>query len=138
METPNHISQDISWNIARNALSYDFIDPITDQINEVIALAQYIDTLTAYDFKFATWEEFVIAEDKPEGLMERATEWKADYPEAFVYVVYDPLDDADGYLMITSNALELARITCEYISDMQPEDGPLGVDNAAKNAVEAR
>lgn len=136
MEAPNHISQ-IAWNIARNALSHGFTDPITDQLNEVIALAQYIDALTAYDFKFATWEEFVIAEDKPEGLMERATEWKADHPEAFVYVVYDPLDDADGYLLMTSNALELARITCEYISDMEPPEGPLSVDSAAQNAVEA-
>lgn len=136
METPNGISQ-VAWNVARHAFSQGFTVPINDQLNEVIALAQYIDALTAYDFKFATWEDFVIADDKPEGLMERANEWKADHPGDGIFVVYDPLDDADGYLLMTSNALELARITCEYISDMEPPEGPLSVDSAAQNAVEA-
>ena len=136
METPIGISH-IAWNIARHALSRGFTDPIKDKVNEVVVLSQYIDALTSYDFKFTTWEEFVVAEDKPEGIMERARDWKYDHPGYDVFVVYDPIDDEDGFLLMSSDPIELARITCEYITDMQPEDGPLGVDNAAKNAVEA-
>lgn len=136
METPEGISQ-ISWNIARHALSDGFVNSIAGRKEDAIALAKYIDDLTAYDYKFVTWEEFVVADDKPDGLIERASDWRLDHPQENVFVVYDPMDDVDGFLLMTSNPIELARLTCEYIRDMMPSDGPLGVDTAAQNAVEA-
>lgn len=136
MQAPTNISQ-FSWNAAYYALSKGFTVSIENRLNEVIVLAQNIDALKAYAYKFVTWEEFIAAEDKPDGLIDRAIDWRQDHPQDGLFVVYDPIDDEDGFLLMASDPMELARLTCEYIRDMEPEEGPLGVDTAAQNAVEA-
>lgn len=124
-----------AWDTARHALSDAFTKPITGREDEVTALAYKIDAILAYDYKFVPWNEFVASGNKPAGLIERAEEWKSDFPHE-TYVVYDPLDDECGFLLISHDPVELAKEACQYISDQLPEEGPLSVDNAAKRVVE--
>lgn len=135
METPIGISDD-AWNTARHALSEGFTTPIIKDVADVISLASDIQSITAYDFLFVTWSEFVTSPKKPLGLFDRAEEWKIDFPGE-VFVVFDPLDDENGFLMIASNPIELAKAACNYIRDMEPEEGPLSIDNSARTVVEA-
>lgn len=133
-----HGTSDLAWDKARFALSEEYINPIGARLLEVNALAYYIDSLSAYDFKFVDWEEFLLAEDKPDGILERAMDWREDHPESEkVYVVYDPLDDASAFLLIARDPMELARITCQYIASLEPENGPLSIDKSAMKMVEA-
>lgn len=133
MEIPADVSE-FAWNTSRHILSQGFTTPIAHLIDKVISFARDIDSLIAYDFKFVTWEEFEKAE-KPDGLLERAT-FSGPF-EGQVYVVFDPLDDENGFLAVWDDGPELVRQACIYIAKQEPEDGPLSVDNLAKSVVES-
>lgn len=81
----------------------------------------------AYDFKVVTWADFIGADDLPEGLFARGEkvreELLKDGADAS-WVVYDPLDNSDGWLMIGAQN-EVARETCVRILDNEPDEGPL-------------
>jgi hypothetical protein len=136
MELPSsHGISELAWNKARHALSEGFTTPIEDRLEEVTSLAKSIDALESYDYKFLAWKDFEVAE-KPEGLYERAVNWKGEHSEDGLFVIFDPLDDEQGFLLLGADPVEIAKMACEYISDMFPEEGPLSVDSAAKNVVE--
>ena len=78
--------------------------------------------LEAYGYKLVTWAEFEAADDRPEGLMERASEFKAPF------IVYDPGDDWDGWMLCGRSAEWLATETCRHIMRGEPADGPLSRD----------
>lgn len=135
MEIPADISES-AWDMARHVLSDGFTIPIANRLEEVIALAKDIDALQAYDFKFVTWERFTDPSViKPEGLLERAKEWRGETTDE-PYVVFDPLDDANGFLYLSIDGAEAVRISCEYIMQSEPETGPLSLDNLVKFMVE--
>lgn len=81
--------------------------------------------LEAYEFKLVTWDEFVKVTDLPDGLLNRAENYHETEP--FEYIVYDPIDDEDGFMLFGNDPEELASDTCKYISEMEPEEGPLAV-----------
>lgn len=134
METPNGISQ-LSWNKARHLLSNAFTVPIGHRLVEVTELANNIDSLEAYDFKLVTWEDFLAATDRSTGLLERAKEWHKQ--GGFDIVIYDPLDDEQGFMLVGNDPVALSREACAWIASGEPEEGPLSVDNYAMAQVEA-
>lgn len=81
--------------------------------------------LESYGYKLVTWDEFLVAPDRPEGLTVRAYSYYGE--DIFTHIVYDPSDDEDGFMLVGTNPEELASDTCNYISDMFPEEGPLAV-----------
>lgn len=75
--------------------------------------------IESYGYKLVTRAEFEAATDRPQGLLERANQ----YPGAFV--VYDPNDDYEGWMLIGDDAEKLAQESADDIrahSD-EPEDG---------------
>lgn len=84
------------------------------------------EALESYDFKAVLWRDFVLADDLPEGLFARgeriwATLMKENHDAS--WVVYDPLDNSDGWLLIGGK--EVVRESCAHIIDGQPDEGPL-------------
>lgn len=137
METPNGIS-DYAWNLARYALSENFTKPIGDKLAEVTKLASDIDAIQAYDYAFVTWKDFVNDPRKPnEDLFERAELWKGNHPDDGVFIIFDPLDNENGFLSIGTDAQVVADGGVAFITQQEPEDGPLSVDNLAMGMVEA-
>lgn len=131
-----------NWDYARMILSENFTVSIGDRREEVESLARNIDNLEAYDYKFATWDEFLKA-DVPAGLIERAKSWieptsdnGLDYENHVSFVVFDPLDDEDGYLLIGNDALELSQEVCDFIASGEPSEGPLSTDNFVMKEIE--
>lgn len=61
--------------------------------------------LESYDFRLVTRAAFDKAEDVPHGLRERV----ALLPGAFV--VYDPLDDDEGFLLVSDDVNAIAAET---------------------------
>ena len=57
--------------------------------------------IAAYGYKLVPWDAFINATDRPEGLLERATAFKAKF------VLYDPEDDVDGLLLVGDDPREL-------------------------------
>lgn len=139
MKKPVEISQ-TSWDMARNILSSKFTISIGNRLSEVIELAKNIDDIESYDYKFVTWNEFVTTSNVPDGILERANDWRYDASTGgyipFDFVVYDPLDDDQGFLLLGNDGQELVREACEYIIQSEPEEGPLGVDQVAMTEVE--
>lgn len=80
--------------------------------------------LEAYGYRLATWEEFCVARDIPEGLLERAVEETADREEDRDWVVYDPDGDAQDW-MLTGDRETIARTVVEHIIRISPPSGPL-------------
>jgi hypothetical protein len=68
----------------------------------------YKQKITEAGYKLCTRSEFETATDRPAGLLERAQH------RVGAFVVYDPHDDADGWLLIGDDAEALARETWEY------------------------
>lgn len=85
--------------------------------------------LESYDYKLVTWAEFVAADDRAAGLLERAETVRSTLLAGSldVFVVYDPMDNEDGYLLIGANAHEVATEACRWIADGVPDEGPLAV-----------
>jgi hypothetical protein len=69
-------------------------------------------TLTAAGFKIVTRAEFDAATDVPDGIRELAAAVIKQWGGAFV--VYDPGDDKDGWLLIGDDRAELAAETVQY------------------------
>jgi len=82
--------------------------------------------LEAYDFKLVTWQEFLDAKDKPDGLLERAldTVKRCNIDVTLSHVTYDPLDGEEGFMLI-GDATAIAKETCEQIMEMDISSGPL-------------
>ena len=134
MDIPTGISQE-AWDKARDFLSFGFTKPIGDQIEEVTLLAHSINNLMAYNYKIVTWHDFIHASDRPDGLMSRASDWQGD-GSSFAFVVYDPLDDHQGFFLMGNDASDLAFEACEFIESGEPEEGPLSPDNIAMSNIE--
>jgi len=64
----------------------------------------------SYGYKLVTRAEFEVATDKPEGLAERA----APFMETNSFVIYDPADDCDGFMIWGDFAHELASECCAH------------------------
>lgn len=81
--------------------------------------------LESYGYKLVTWDEFVSADDRPDGLLNRAEVYYMEEP--FEYIVYDPADDHTGFMLVGNDPIAMSFETCWYIEDMEPEEGPLAV-----------
>lgn len=80
--------------------------------------------LEAYGYKLVTWEEFLAAEDRPEGLLERAMDVTAPRKHDRQWVVYDPEGDSDDWLLVGERD-KIAKTTVEDLIEMEPPEGPL-------------
>ena len=130
---PETVSQE-AWDKARHFLSEAFTVPIGNRLSEVISLSTDINNLEAYDYKMVTWEDFSNSDDVHPALYVRAYEWRKD--GAFDFVIYDPLDDDSGMLLVGNDAAALAKEFCDYIADGEPDEGPLSPDKVAMAAIE--
>lgn len=89
--------------------------------------------IESYDYKLVTWAAFVAADDRPEGLLQRAEEIRAEILGGRledVFVVYDPMDDNGGYLLISDSEDEAAIDALRWIEDCVPDEGPLAITAA--------
>ena len=86
----------------------------------------------SYGFKVVTWQEFLAAEDRPEGLIDRALSTESTLQkngQATTHVVYDPDSDSEGWMLIGT----LSDIVLETANDLisiDPPEGPFA-SNAA-------
>lgn len=84
--------------------------------------------LESYDYKLVTWAAFVAADDRPAGLLQRAEEIRAEILGGRledVFVVYDPMDDSDGFLLISESEDDAAIEARRWIEEGVPDEGPL-------------
>lgn len=76
------------------------------------------ETLKTNGYKLVTLAEFNAATDVPDGTRERVAlivkKWGGDF------VVYDPNDDCEGWLLVSKDRAALAKETVEY--RCQPEE----------------
>lgn len=63
----------------------------------------YIATAESYGFRITTWAEFEAATDRPEGLLERALQFKD------AHVLWDPDDGDEGFMLVGSDRQDLAE-----------------------------
>jgi hypothetical protein len=78
-------------------------------------LAEMRAHLEAHGYKLVTWRGFLEAEDRPEGLLERAM---LLLPGLYgPHVVYDPSDDENGWLLVCDDVDGIAEATCQMIND---------------------
>lgn len=70
-------------------------------------------TLTAAGYKLVTRAGFDAANDVPAGIREVAAAVAKEWGGAFI--VYDPNDDATGWLLVGDNRADLARETVESL-----------------------
>jgi len=80
----------------------------------------------SYGFKLATWKEFENASDRPDGLLERAQK----YASPDCQVIYDPLSDDDGWLLV-GDKQEIVKETAAHLIDLEPPTGPLSAKELA-------
>lgn len=80
--------------------------------------------LEAYGFKIIPWSEFVTAPDRPTGLFSRAIRVTTECRGDRQWVVYDPSDDEEGWLLVGERD-EIAKETVEDIIEREPTEGPL-------------
>lgn len=125
---------DATFDEARHILSESFTISIANKRADVANLAFNIETLRSYDYQFVEYSLFKMMTDLPEGLLERA-ESMIEQGQPHDFVVFDPLDDHNGYLML-GDALEISREAVEYISAMEPEEGPLSPDTLVRTSLE--
>lgn len=86
--------------------------------------------LESYDYKLVTWAAFVAAADRPAGLLQRAEEIRAEILGGRledVFVVYDPMDDNGGFLLVSDSEDEAAIEALRWIEDGVPDEGQLAV-----------
>lgn len=69
-------------------------------------MQHYKQQIESRGYRLVAWSDFVAATDRPQGLLERAENHKARF------VVYDPSDDEDGWLLVGDDPDELALETC--------------------------
>lgn len=93
--------------------------------------------LEAYGYRLVTWEEFCVAQDVPEGLLDRAVEETADREEDRDWVVYDPDGDAQDW-MLTGDRDVIARTVVEHIIRLSPPTGPLSSRELDRSATAPR
>lgn len=134
MNSANGISES-ALEYARHILSDNFAAPITVQHEEVINLAFYIEALQSYDYQIVEFNLFKIMTDLPFGLLKRV-EGLIEQGQPHSFVVFDPIDDDTGYLLLGDDAVEIAKEACEYIANMEPDEGPLSPDSLAQAAIE--
>lgn len=72
--------------------------------------------LEKHDFKLVSRADFEEAGDLPVGLLERSESIEG------AWVVYDPLDDHEGFLLIDDDKDALARIARDHL-DSKDETG---------------
>lgn len=97
-------------------------------VNTIAAAAKA--ALESYDYKLVTWGAFVAADDRPVGLLQRAEEMRAEILGGRledVFVVYDPMDDNGGYLLVSDSEDDAAIEACRWIEEGIPDEGPLAV-----------
>jgi len=82
------------------------------------------DHLEAYGYRILPWEEFVIATDRPDGLLERAVEETSERDEVPDWIVYDPDGDAQDWMLVGDRE-EIAHETVLHIVRCDPPTGPL-------------
>ena len=73
---------------------------------------EHINFIQAYDYKCVGRAEFEAATDRPAGLLERSKK----YPGA--WVVYDPLADDEGFMIIGDDKAALAKEAYEHIDSL--------------------
>lgn len=73
---------------------------------------EHIEFIQAYDFKLLPRAEFEAATDGPSGLLERAKEYSG------AFVVYDPLADDEGFMIIGDDKAALAKEAYEHIDSL--------------------
>ncbi len=88
---------------------------------ETMDLAACRAALEAYGYRLDRWAAF--ESDAPAALVERAREYVPGQHDP--HVVWDPDDDEDGWMILSSEPLDMARETCRMIYDGAPETGPL-------------
>lgn len=69
-----------------------------------------IEIVQSYDFKVVTRVEFETASDRPNGLLERAAQYAGGW------VIDDPIDDDQGFMIIGDDADALAREAIEHLN----------------------
>lgn len=74
------------------------------------------ETLEAHGYKLVTRAAFDSAADVPDGLREYRKEQLA---LKGAWIVYDPSDDEEGWLLVGDDAEALARETVEYTCSEQ-------------------
>lgn len=84
--------------------------------------------LEAYGYRLDKWAAF--ERGAPAGMAERAREYLAGQHDA--HVIWDPesvtdggKSDGGGWLLVSSDPLDIAQETCRMIADCEPESGPL-------------
>ena len=80
----------------------------------------------SYDFKVCTWPAFMQATDLPSGLLDRAYETIKEWarpPHSRTWVVYDPIDDNEGWLLIGEYDDILNKTLSDKL-DLDPENLP--------------
>jgi hypothetical protein len=92
-----------------------------DQYQHLYTLAN----VEAYGFKLVTWDDFLIATDRPDGLMERALE--VTEPAERQFVIYDPSDDDEGWMLIGRRDMVISE-TVKDLLWREPIEGPLSVE----------
>jgi hypothetical protein len=70
--------------------------------------------LTSYDFKLVTRAEFDAATDVPPGIRDRARDLNG------AFVLYDPIDDDLGFLLVGDDRKEMAR---EFVETNELKEG---------------
>lgn len=88
---------------------------------ETATLKECTAALSAYGYRLDRWPQF--ERDAPVNLVDRAREYVSGQHDP--HVAWDPSDDADGWLLVSSEALDIARETCGMIADQDPDEGPL-------------
>lgn len=69
--------------------------------------------LEKYEYVIVPWEAFRMIPNLPEGLLERAMEIGESK-----WVVYDPCDGEEGWLLIGDSERELINATVEHIEKL--------------------
>lgn len=85
---------------------------------------QSLDAMLSYGYKLVTWHEFLTNADVPNGLLDRALKLTDVDQERRQYVVYDPEDDDEGWMLIGERD-EIVRESVKDLIDMNPPEGPL-------------
>lgn len=125
---------DSTFDEARHILSEGFTVAITDRFEDVVSLAFNIEALRSYDYQIVEYDLFKMMTDIPHGLIARA-ESLVEQGQPHDFVVFDPIDDENGYLLL-GDALDIAKEACEYISNQEPEEGPLSPDALVRASLE--
>jgi hypothetical protein len=73
---------------------------------------EQIKFIVSYDYKLVSRAEFDAATDLPAGLRERASQYEGSW------VVYDPLNDDEGFLLVGNDREALAKEAYEHVETL--------------------